>query len=98
MVTGGRVRVGYEIGARLLGDPDDRSTPRAIVHAIGERPGTVHHNFSAYITAAAAVVWATPGAIDHPLTRVLSGISDTACAPALAAAETVKLLRALMRR
>jgi ethanolamine ammonia-lyase large subunit len=98
VVTGGRVRVGYEIGARLLGDPEDRSTPRAIVHAIGERPGTVHHNFSAYITAAAPVVWAAPGAIDHPLTRVLSGISDTACAPALAAAETVKLLRELAPR
>ncbi len=98
VVTGGRVRAGYEIGARLLGDPDDRSTRRVIVHAIGERPGTVHHNFSAYITAAAAVVWATPGAIDHPLTRVLSGISDTACAPALAAAETVKLLRELAPR
>ena len=98
VVTGGRVRVGYEIGARLLGDADDRSTPRAIVHAIGERPGTVHHNFSVYITAAAPVVWATPGAIDHPLTRVLSGISDTACAPALAAAATVGLLRELAPR
>jgi len=98
VLTGGRVRAGYEVGAQLLGDPDDRSTQRAIVHAIGERPGTVHHNFSAYITAAAAVVWATPGAIDHPLTRVLSGISDTACAPALAAAETVRLLRELAPR
>lgn len=98
VLTGGRVRAGYEIGAQLLGDPEDRSTRRAIVHAIGERPGTVHHNFSAYITAAAAVVWATPGAIDHPLTRVLSGISDTACAPAVAAAETVRLLRELAPR
>jgi ethanolamine ammonia-lyase large subunit len=98
VLTGGRVRAGYEVGALLLGDPDDRSTPRAIVHAIGERPGTMHHNFSAYITAAAAVVWATPGAIDHPLTRVLSGISDTACAPALAAAETVRLLCELAPR
>ena len=98
VLTGGRVRAGYEIGGLLLGDPDDRSTARAIVHAIGERPGTMHHNFSAYITAAAAVVWATPGAIDHPLTRVLSGISDSACAPALAAAETVRLLRELAPR
>ena len=38
VLTGGRVRAGYEIGGLLLGDPDDRSTARAIVHAIGERP------------------------------------------------------------
>jgi len=98
VLTGGRVRVGYEVGARLLGDPEDRGAARAIVHAIGERPGTVHHNFSAYVTAAAPVVWASPGAIDHPLTRVLSGISDTALAPALAAAETVRLLGELAPR
>ncbi len=92
VVTGGRVRVGYQIGAQLFGDNEDRASRRVIVHAIGERPGTVHHNFSAYITAAAPVVWATPGAVDHPHTRVISGISDTALAPALAAAETVKLV------
>jgi ethanolamine ammonia-lyase large subunit len=98
VLESGRVRAGYQIGAALFGDPEDRATARAIVHAIGERPGTVHHNFSLYITAAARVVWASPGAIDHPLTRVLSGISDTACPPGQAALDTVKLLRRLAPR
>lgn len=44
------------------------------------------------------MVWATPGAVDHPHTRVISGISDTALAPALAAAETVKLVLELAPR
>ena len=98
VLESGRVRAGYQIGAALFGDPDERATPRVIVHAIGERPGTVHHNFSVYITAAAPLVWASPGAIDHPLTRVLSGISDTACPPEQAALDTVQLVRQLAPR
>ena len=92
VVAGGRVRAGYQIGAALFGALDDRASRRAIVHAIGERPGTIHHNFSVYITTAAPAVWATAGAVDHPSTRVISGVSDTALAPALAAAQTRKLL------
>ena len=98
VLRAGRVRAGYQVGAALFGDADDRSSRRVIVHAIGERPGTSHHNFSVYVTAAAPLVWATPGAVDHPLTRVLSGISDTACTPERAAAQTVKVLSQLAPR
>jgi len=98
VLRAGRVRAGYQVGAALFGDADDRSSRRVIVHAIGERPGTMHHNFSVYVTAAAPLVWATPGAVDHPLTRVLSGISDTACTPVRAAAQTVKVLSQLAPR
>nr|WP_293274602.1 ethanolamine ammonia-lyase light chain EutC [Nannocystis sp.] len=98
VLRAGRVRAGYQVGAALFGDADDRKGRRVIVHAIGERPGTSHHNFSVYVTAAAPLVWATPGAVDHPLTRVLSGISDTACTPERAAAQTVKVLSQLAPR
>lgn len=98
VLRAGRVRAGYQVGAALFGDAEDRSSRRVIVHAIGERPGTMHHNFSVYVTAAAPLVWATPGAVDHPLTRVLSGISDTACTPVRAAAQTVKVLSQLAPR
>ena len=50
VVQGGRVRVGYRIGELLFGEPPQR-TARAILHVIGERPGTGHHAFSVYITA-----------------------------------------------
>ena len=59
---------------------------------IGERPGSGHHNFSAYITAPPIDLWAKEGVVDHDITRVVSGISDTALAPGLAAADTVQLL------
>jgi ethanolamine ammonia-lyase large subunit len=98
VLRAGRVRAGYQVGAALFGDLEDRSSRRVIVHAIGERPGTIHHNFSVYVTAAAPLVWASPGAVDHPLTRVLSGISDTACTPVRAAAQTVKVLSQLAPR
>ena len=98
VLRAGRVRAGYQVGAALFGDAEDRSSRRVIVHAIGERPGTMHHNFSVYVTAAAPLVWATPGAVDHPLSRVLSGISDTACTPVRAAAQTVKVLSQLAPR
>lgn len=98
VLRAGRVRAGYQVGAALFGDLEDRSSRRVVVHAIGERPGTTHHNFSVYVTAAAPLVWASPGAVDHPLTRVLSGISDTACTPVRAAAQTVKVLSQLAPR
>jgi len=93
VLTSGRVRAGYRTGELLFGNS---STDRgAIVHVIGERPGTIHHNFSVYITSTPATKWAKPGEVDHNITRVISGISDTAYAPALAATETVSLLKQL---
>ncbi len=70
---------------------------RGIIHVIGERPGSLHHTFSAYITAPPASVWGELGKVDHNLTKVVSGIADTALTPAQAAAETVLLLETLTR-
>lgn len=98
VVTHGRVRAGYRIGEILFGSLSTPDAPRAVVHLIGERPGSMHHTFSAYITAPEARVWgAGPGArrVDHDITRVVSGIADTALAPTPAAEETVRILVAL---
>ncbi len=96
VLSSGRVRAGYQIGELLFGGAPGPSGKAALIHIIGERPGTVHHNYSVYITAAPVATWARPGAVDHNITRVISGVSDTAYAPALAAKETVVLLQRLM--
>ncbi|WAS96978.1 ethanolamine ammonia-lyase subunit EutB [Nannocystis punicea] len=89
VLAGGRVRAGYALGAALFaGLPG----PRRLIHAIGERPGTMHHAFSVYLTAADGAAWAEPRAIDHHITRVISGVADTAYPPAQAAREAVALL------
>ena len=91
VLKGGRVRAGYRIGEGLFGGSPDAQEHRALIHIIGERPGTMHHTFSAYISAPSAGVWGKAN-IDHDITRVVSGIADTALKPALAAAETVNIL------
>ncbi|HEU4405081.1 MAG TPA: ethanolamine ammonia-lyase subunit EutB, partial [Polyangiaceae bacterium] len=94
VVTTGRVRAGYQIGELLYGGlPAD--SKRAIVHVIGERPGSGHRAYSVYITAPPAGVWANPGQVDHDVTKVIAGIADTSLDPALAATQTVELLRQL---
>jgi ethanolamine ammonia-lyase large subunit len=92
VVSSGRVRAGYRIGEVLFGAlaPD---VPAALVHVIGERPGNGHHTFSSYVTKLPARVWARPGIVDHNHTKVISNIADTALDPALAARQTVALLR-----
>ncbi len=97
VVCGGRVRAGYRLGEFLFGGLPEPGETRAIVHLIGERPGTMHHTFSAYITAARVATWKRAG-IDHDVTRVVSGIADTALRPDLAAEETVKILAGLWDR
>ena len=69
------------------------AAPAALVHVIGERPGNGHHTFSSYVTRLPARVWARPGVVDHNHTKVISNIADTALDPALAARQTVALLR-----
>ncbi|ETW98469.1 MAG: ethanolamine ammonia lyase large subunit [Candidatus Entotheonella gemina] len=91
VMTHGRVRAGYAIGDILFAQAPP-STPKAIIHVIGERPGTGHHNFSVYLAAPKAHVWAAKQ-VDHDIVRVLSGISDTAMPPAAAAEMTVHLLK-----
>jgi ethanolamine ammonia-lyase large subunit len=95
VLTSGRVRAGYLAGETLFGGVGNPNTHRALIHVIGERPGTGHHTFSVYITAPKAQVWGTPGEVDHNITKVVSGVALTAYAPTLAAPETVKLLKQL---
>jgi ethanolamine ammonia-lyase large subunit len=96
VITYGRVRAGYMVGEVLFGDKDKADDlPRGIIHIIGERPGSGHHNFSAYLTAQPAKAWGTTGMVDHNVTRVVSGISDTALHPRQAAAETAKIFQSL---
>jgi len=91
VIKGGRVRAGYRVGEILFRDLPDSSEHKAIIHIIGERPGTTHHTFSAYITAPSGSIWTKAG-IDHNITRVVSGIADTALSPRLAAEETSRII------
>jgi len=93
VLTSGRVRAGYRVGEALFGGLAGK---RAILHIIGERPGTGHHTFSIYITAPAGNVWGTPGKVDHDITKVVSGVAVTALAPPTAAVDTVRILDRLL--
>jgi len=86
----GRVRAGYAVGSFLFAETDPE-VHKAILHIIGERPGSGHHNFSVYIAAPKAAHWSSED-VDHDIARVISGISDTALNPAGAARETVAIL------
>lgn len=95
----GRVRAGYHIGQVLFGESIDQKK-RIIINVIGERPGTAHHNFSVYITAPSGSVWASNDAataVDHNITRVISGISDSALNPLVAAEETVSIVQDMIK-
>jgi ethanolamine ammonia-lyase large subunit len=95
-IRNGRVRAGYEVGEKLFGNKG--SDLYCVVHIIGERPGTIHRNFSAYITVASSSVWNKSGKVDHDITRVVSGISDTAYSPKDAAAEVASIIGQMMGR
>ena len=93
IVRSGRVRAGYRIGETLFGSSPG---PQAIVHVIGERPGTGHRTFSTYITAADGEAWGKAGTVDHNITKVVSGIALTALPPSRAADQVARLLGQLM--
>jgi ethanolamine ammonia-lyase large subunit len=95
VITYGRVRTGYQCGEVLFGSTQGK---KGIVHIIGERPGSGHHNFSAYLTVAPTNIWAKKGTVDHNISRVVSGISDTAMKPELAAIETAAILDRMFGR
>ncbi|MFM1902464.1 MAG: Ethanolamine ammonia-lyase heavy chain, partial [Planctomycetota bacterium] len=95
VVTSGRVRVGYRIGETLFGG---RSGPRAVLHVVGERPGTGHRTFSTYITCRRGEAWTEPGGTDHQHTRVVAGIATTALEPVRAAADVLRVLEGEWRR
>lgn len=90
VIRNGRVRAGYEVGEQLFGK--EGLSKHCIVHIIGERPGTMHRNFSVYITTASTSNWNYRGKVDHDITRVVSGISDTAYLPNEAALEVVSIV------
>lgn len=95
VVTNGRVRAGYRIGEMLFGRLTEQESKRMILHVIGERPGSGHHAFSVYITNSPVGTWAQAGLTDHNVTKVVSGIADTALDPAKAALDTVRILSAV---
>ena len=94
LVTSGRVRVGYRIGETLFERADPNSF-RGVLHVIGERPGTIHHAYSVYITVAQGNVWAQKK-IDHDITKLVSNIADTALPPQEAARETLTIIREIV--
>lgn len=98
VLRNGRVRAGYRCGELLLRDGRDPTARHAVLHVIGERPGSGHHSFSAYLTVATVSDWSAPRTVDHDATRVVSGISDTALAPAIAAEHTATLLERMFGR
>ena len=94
VVTGGRVRAGYRIGEVLFEKADPNSF-RGILHIIGERPGTMHHSYSVYITVAKGKTWAEKK-IDHDITKLVCNIADTALPPGEAAEETLTIIREMV--
>lgn len=98
LLRGGRVRAGYRVGELLFAGLPTASAHRGIIHVIGERPGSMHHTFSVYMTAPSVTLWSEPGKIDHNITKVVSGVADTALAPALAAQDSIKLLEQLIAK
>jgi ethanolamine ammonia-lyase large subunit len=91
----GRVRAGYRAGELLYGQIADKSSRRAMLHLIGERPGSEHHSFSVYLSAPKVETWAQPGKLDHDESKVVANIADTALAPAAAVGETMRVLKSL---
>ncbi|MBW1646029.1 MAG: ethanolamine ammonia-lyase subunit EutB [Deltaproteobacteria bacterium] len=96
VVINGRVRAGYQIGEVLFAQAD-AAKPKTILHIIGERPGSGHHNFSVYIASPKGKTWQEKK-VDHDIVRVISGISNTALKPEKAAAETVRLIKKINAR
>ena len=94
LVTGGRVRAGYRIGEVLFENADPNNF-KGILHIIGERPGTMHHAYSVYITVAKGRRWSEKG-IDHDITKLVSNVADTALPPKEAAMETLTIIREIV--
>jgi ethanolamine ammonia-lyase large subunit len=90
--TSGRVRAGYHAGEILFGSIADKTSKRAILHIIGERPGSEHHSYSVYISAPKVSVWSQAGTLDHDQSKVVAGVADTALLPSIAADQTIQIL------
>lgn len=95
VINDGRVRAGYMVGDVLFAKADPNK-PRAVIHIIGERPGTGQNAFSVYIAAPQGKVWAAKQ-VDHNIVKVVCGISNKATKPEDAAKQTVTLLKQMMK-
>jgi ethanolamine ammonia-lyase large subunit len=93
LIRAGRVRAGYRIGELMFGG---RSGPMHLLHIVGERPGSGHRTLSIYITSADGEAWGKPSAIDHNITKVVSGIASTALLPKQGAEAAGRILRTLI--
>jgi ethanolamine ammonia-lyase large subunit len=89
VIRSGRVRAGYRVGEALFGGI---SGVRALLHVVGERPGTGHDTLSVYLTAVDGTTWGETGRVDHDVTRVVSGIAYTAQLPRDAARAVSRVL------
>jgi len=95
VITHGRVRAGYQCGELLFGNAPTSKKAKGILHIIGERPGSGHHNFSVYLSAPSQSTWSQAGKVDHDISKVVSGISDTALSPQLAVNDVVSIFAGL---
>jgi len=89
IIESGRVRAGYQTGEQLL---NHLAGNGLLLHIIGERPGTGHNTLSVYMTQAKGAVWASTGTVDHDITKVVSGIADSALKPELAVQQVSRIL------
>lgn len=94
IIKHGRVRAGYACGELLFGQTNTNKG-KGIIHIIGERPGSGHHNFSAYLTVVSPSLWGKKGSVDHDISKVISGISDTALSPEQAVKDTLRVFNRL---
>lgn len=90
VIQNGRVRAGYHVGAIVDAD--------AVVHFIGERPGTGLDTLSAYLTygrdPSGRSRWSTD--LDHASTTAVCGIHREGKPPSEAADEIARLLRRII--
>lgn len=90
VIQNGRVRAGYHVGALVNAD--------AVVHFIGERPGTGLDTLSAYLTygrdPAGRSRWSPD--LDHAATTAVCGIHREGKSPPEAVDEIARLLRRIL--
>jgi ethanolamine ammonia-lyase large subunit len=90
VIDNGRVRAGYHVGETV--------DATAIVHIIGERPGTGLNTVSAYLTygrdAAGRSRWTAD--LDHSCTTAVCGIHLRGKPPAVAADEIARAVRSMI--
>jgi ethanolamine ammonia-lyase large subunit len=90
VVSQGRVRAGYHVGALL--DVD------AVIHLIGERPGTGLNTLSAYLTygrdALGRSIWSPK--LDHARTTAICGINPAGKRPSVAAQEVALYVKRMI--